>query len=194
MNKVKILISILNIPRLVPHIVLFYRNYDSCIDDVRVNAERKIVTGSVLIQFLYLLVYYKYYRNLFYHRVGWVYHLISFLAPPLDFFFISPNTKIGKGLSLGHCFSTVINAESIGERCSIYQDVTIGVNHGKRPVLHNNVSIFANSVVVGDIELGDNVIVGAGTVLTKSVPANSTVIGNPARIVKKDGETVNLKL
>ena len=194
MNTIKIIISLLNIPRLIPHLLFLLLFKEKCIDDIKKNAEYLIKTDSTIIKFLYLLVFYKYYRNLFYYRIGRVCHLISFLAPPSDIFFICPNTKIGKGLNLSHCFSTVINAESIGANCSIYQDVTIGVNNGKRPVLHNSVQIFANSVVVGGIELGDNVIVGAGTVLTKSVPANSVVIGNPARIIKQNGKHVNISL
>lgn len=194
MNRLKILISLLNIPRLIPHIILFYRYYEKCLDDVEINSAHKIKTNKTIIKFLYLLVYYKYYRNLFYYRIGVVHHFICFLAPKMEFFFISPTTKIGKGLQLGHCFSTVINAESIGSNCSIYQDVTIGVSGHKKPIIHDNVQIFANSTIIGGIEIGNNVSIGAGTILTKSVPANSVVVGNPARIIKQNGQKVNVKL
>ena len=50
---------------------------------------------------------------------------------------------------------------------------------------------FAGALILGDIHIGDNVIVGAGTVVTKSVPNNCTVVGNPARIIRRDGIKVN---
>ncbi len=50
------------------------------------------------------------------------------------------------------------------------------------PRIGNNVDIGANVVIIGDIEIGDNVIIGAGSVVVKSIPADCTVVGNPARI------------
>ena len=54
--------------------------------------------------------------------------------------------------------------------------------------------INVNSCVFGKIKIGNNVVIGAGTVLKKSVPDNCVVIGNPARIIKKDGKKVNITL
>lgn len=53
------------------------------------------------------------------------------------------------------------------------------------PSFGDNVSVYANAVVVGNISIGNNVSVGAGAVVTKSVPDNCTVVGNPMRIIKK---------
>jgi serine acetyltransferase len=54
-----------------------------------------------------------------------------------------------------------------------------------RPTIGDNVSLGANVVIIGDIVIGDNVIVGAGSVVTKSVPNNSVVVGNPARLLRQ---------
>lgn len=63
-----------------------------------------------------------------------------------------------------------------------------------RPTIGNNVTIHCNSVIVGNIIIGNNVVIGAGTVLTKSVPDNCVVVGNPAFILRENGNKVNKKL
>lgn len=64
----------------------------------------------------------------------------------------------------------------------------------ERPVIGNNVTLGANVMILGDIKIGDNVTIGAGSVVTKSVPDNCIVVGNPARIIRQDGEKVNILL
>lgn len=94
-----------------------------------------------------------------------------------------------------HGFSTILNAESIGDNCQVWHGVTIGKSHsGKlepRPIIGNNVKICCHATVLGGITIGDNVVIGANAVVTKSVPANCIVIGNPARILKMGGKRVN---
>lgn len=63
-----------------------------------------------------------------------------------------------------------------------------------RPTIGNNVRIYSNSVVIGNITIGDNVNIGAGSIVLKSVPSNCTVVGNPAYIVKRNGQKVKEKL
>lgn len=65
---------------------------------------------------------------------------------------------------------------------------------GGKPMIMDNVSIFANSVVIGNITIGDNVKIGAGSVVTKTVPNDCVVVGNPAYIIRKNGEKVSIKL
>ena len=59
------------------------------------------------------------------------------------------------------------------------------------PCIGNNVSLMGGCKVFGDITIGDNVTIGPMAVIVKDVPANCTVVGNPARIIRKDGERID---
>lgn len=98
-----------------------------------------------------------------------------------------PSESIGKNLMLWHGFSTIINAQCIGDNCSIWQQVTIGnkLDNGEaKPMIGNNVKICAGAIVIGDIKIGNNVIIAAGAVVTKDVPDDCVVAGVPAKIIK----------
>ncbi len=94
-----------------------------------------------------------------------------------------------KRTKIPHPFGVVIGkGVTIGYDCRIYQGVTIGakLEDGiSYPVIGNNVTIYANSVIVGDIIIGNNVIIGASTLVIIDVPDNSVVVGNPARILSR---------
>lgn len=96
---------------------------------------------------------------------------------------------VGEGLVIQHGFGTRIGCSKIGKDCQVWQGVTIGKARSgieePRPIIGDNVKIYANSLVLGGITIGDNAIIGAASVVLKSVPANCTVVGNPARIVKQ---------
>lgn len=150
-----------------------------------------------------MLSFALYFRNLpefrseVYWRIGRMSHLLSVFAgkhPCL--YFDTPPERFGSGLVIQHGHSTIIHAERIGECCQIWQNVTIGkkVSGGKKPIIGNNVKIYAGSVVLGDITIGDNVQIGANSVVIKDVPANCVVVGNPARIIRRNGVRVNEKL
>ncbi len=94
--------------------------------------------------------------------------------------------EIGGGLSIQHGHGTVILCEYAGKNLSVWQGVTIGKNHGKMPRIGDNVSIYTNAVVIGNITIGNNVDIAAGAVVRKDVPDNCIVYGNPAEIRKKD--------
>lgn len=114
---------------------------------------------------------------------------------PHPCFTIATNMKVAPGFMCIHPFATTVNAESIGKNFIVRNNVTIGNNKsGDRPTIGDNVSINANSVVIGKITIGNNVIVGAGSVVTKSVPDNCVVVGNPAFILKENGDTVKRPL
>jgi len=93
--------------------------------------------------------------------------------------------KIGKGLFIQHGFSTIIAADSVGENCWINQQVTIGYEQNRYPVIGNHVRICCGSIIIGDVHIGDNAIIAAGSVVTKDVPANEIWGGTPAKFIKK---------
>ena len=104
------------------------------------------------------------------------------------------NVKIGKGLYIGHNGYIVINpAATIGDNCNIAVGVTIGQeNRGKRkgaPTIGNNVWIGTNAVIVGNIKIGNDVLIAPLTYVNFDVPDHSIVIGNPGRIIKRDNAT-----
>lgn len=105
---------------------------------------------------------------------------------------IHPAAKIGKGLFIDHGMGVVIGETTvIGDNCTIYQNVTLGgtgKDTGKRhPTLGNNVLVGSGAKVLGPFKVGDNARIAAGAVVLSEVPANSTAVGVPARIVKLNG-------
>lgn len=75
----------------------------------------------------------------------------------------------------------------LGERCNIYQNVTIGVKSRDievYPTIGNNVTIYANSCILGDVSIGDNVIIGSGSFVNSDIPSNAVAVGCPAKVVK----------
>lgn len=153
-------------------------------------------------QFLnWLLINDKPFRSIFYfrlkkHKLAWVLSHI-FLKDVRN---IEIDGNIGGGLCIFHGQGTVIACHSAGENLRVWQNVTIGRNPNTmvsgidRPTIGNNVRIYSNSVVIGNITIGDNVNIGAGSIVLKSVPSNCTVVGNPAYIVKRNGQKVKEKL
>lgn len=87
------------------------------------------------------------------------------------------------GLFISHN-SCVVFPKQAGTNLRIGPGVVIGRAGDDYPVIGNNVYIAANSTVIGNITIGDNVIIGAGSVVTKNIPNNSVVIGNPARVIR----------
>ena len=89
---------------------------------------------------------------------------------------------IGGGLMVSHYHSVIFPKET-GKNFRVGPGVVIGRN-GDFPVFGDNVYVAANATVVGNITIGSNVIIGAGSVVTKDVPDNVVVVGNPARVIK----------
>ena len=100
-------------------------------------------------------------------------------------------TLIGGGIYLMHFGGVIINGGAvIGENSTIYQGVTVGMARlkGKNvPTIGNNCVLGAGSKVLGDITIGDYVMIGANAVVTKSVDSECVVAGNPARIINRNG-------
>jgi serine O-acetyltransferase len=112
---------------------------------------------------------------------------------------IHPGAKIGKRLFIDHGMGVVIGETcEIGDNVTIYQGVTLGgtgKEKGKRhPTVKDNALISSGARVLGAITIGENAKVGAGSVVLQDVPANSTVVGIPGRIVVQNGIKVNKDL
>jgi serine O-acetyltransferase len=106
---------------------------------------------------------------------------------------IHPGAAIGKGLFIDHGMGLVIGETTIiGDNVTLFQGVTLGgtgKEKGKRhPTLGNNIVVGTGAKVLGNITIGDNVSIGANAVVLRDVPANSTVVGVPGRIAKKEGK------
>ncbi len=118
---------------------------------------------------------------------------ISQLARWLTGIEIHPSAKIGARFFIDHGMGVVIGETAeVGDHVTLFQGVTLGgtgKERGKRhPTLGNHVVVGAGAKILGGITIGDNVKIGANSVVLKSVPPNSTVIGVPARIIKTHGE------
>ena len=104
---------------------------------------------------------------------------------------IHPGAQIGKGFFIDHGHGVIIGETTIiGDNVTLYQGVTLGgtgKEHGKRhPTIGNNVMISAGAKVLGSFSVGDNTKIGAGSVVLEEVPPNSTVVGVPGRVVKRN--------
>ncbi|MCW3160416.1 serine O-acetyltransferase [Chryseobacterium oryctis] len=107
---------------------------------------------------------------------------------------IYPETEIGEGFYLGHWGSLVINPKAkIGKNCNIAQGVTIGQqNRGKNqgfPIIEDEVWIGTNAVIVGGISIGTNSLIAPNSYVNFDVPANSIVVGNPAKVYPSNNAT-----
>lgn len=108
---------------------------------------------------------------------------------------IHPAAKIGKSVMIDHGAGVVVGETAeIGDGCILYQGVTLGgtgKDVGKRhPTLENDVMVSAGAKVLGPLTIGAHSKIGAGSVVLKSVPAHSTVVGVPGRVVKQDGKRI----
>ncbi|MDQ0273727.1 serine O-acetyltransferase EpsC [Cytobacillus purgationiresistens] len=109
---------------------------------------------------------------------------------------IHPAAKLGKGIFIDHGMGVVIGETAeIGDNATIYHGSTLGgtgKDTGKRhPTIGKNVVISAGAKVLGPLTIGDNSKIGAGSVVLKNIPENSTVVGIPGRIVKKNDEKIS---
>ena len=126
----------------------------------------------------------KLYEKGHYFRARW----ISQRAARKTGIEIHPGAVIGKGLFIDHGHGVVIGETTIiGDNVTLYQGVTLGgtgKETGKRhPTLEDNVMVSVGAKVLGSFTIGENSKIGAGSVVLKEVPPNSTVVGVPGCVV-----------
>ena len=107
---------------------------------------------------------------------------------------ISSNADIGEGFLLSdHCGHTIIGPAKIGKNCNVGHSATIGRTFKKDeegiPTIGDKVWIGTGAVLVGKINIGSNVLIAANSFVNIDVPPNSLVLGNPAKIIKKENPT-----
>ncbi len=168
-------------------------------DDIRIIFERDPAAANIfevlLYQGLWAVWIHRVSHFLYKLYIPVIPRLISQIMRLLTLIEIHPGATIGRRFFVDHGNGVVIGETSvIGDDVTIYQGVTLGgtgKEKGKRhPTIGNGVVIGAHAIVLGNINIGDNSRIGAGAVVTKSVPPNSTVVGNPARVVVREGKRI----
>jgi serine O-acetyltransferase len=151
------------------------------------------LTERILV-FAQLMTWMPEYRNVFYLRAGLPGKLLSIFCRPLSSLDLG-NTSIGPGLFIMHGNGTSVAAVRIGKNCWIHQHVVIGYGEAfelngvspqletDTPSIGNDVTIYAGAKVLGRVIIGDNVTIGANSVVIKDVSPNATVMGIPAKVV-----------
>lgn len=152
----------------------------------------KNIFEVLMYQGLWAVLFHRLAHAFYRLRIPVIPRLISQIARFLTQIEIHPGAAIGKRFFIDHGAGVVIGETAeIGNGVTIFQGVTLGgtgKEKGKRhPTIGNNVVIGAGAIILGAIHIGDNSRVGAGSVVTKSVPPDTTVVGNPAWIIKREG-------
>lgn len=186
--------KIIQVIRSIINIVLyplyrFVRQRDILLEEFNLYRKNLQCPYNGYLSFAWLFLHFPEYRTLVYHRVGRIKHFYSLLYKPQVAFQIdTPKSKLGSNLMIWHGFSTIINAQMIGRNCTIWHQVTIGnkLDDGEcKPIIGDNVKICAGATIIGNIKIGSNSIIGAGSVVVKDVPENVVVGGVPAVIIRK---------
>ena len=123
----------------------------------------------------------------------WVFAKYRFRNISVKLGYSIPINVFSPGLSLPHRGNIIVNSQTrIGENCRIHIGVNIGAHHDKAPRIGNNVYIGPGAILFGDIEIADNISIGANATVNKSITTpNCVVAGTPAKIVKTDSPSWN---
>ena len=164
-------------------------------EEIRVVRERDPAIHSNMEVFLYpsfkVMLYYRLAHKLYLKRRYFLARWVSQKGVRKTGIEIHPGAQIGKGFFIDHGNGVIIGETTvIGDNVTLYQGVTLGgtgKEQGKRhPTVGNNVMISTGAKVLGSFKIGDNSKIGAGSVVLEEVPPNSTVVGVPGRVVKRD--------
>jgi serine O-acetyltransferase len=170
------------------------RQIQSDINTVKRKDPAARTTLEILLTYsgLHAVLFYRVSHQLYIRKLFTLARIVSQFARLLTGIEIHPGAKIGKGLFIDHGSGVVIGETAeIGDNCLIYQGVTLGgtgKERGKRhPTLGNNVMVGAGARVLGPFSVGNNVKIAANAVVLEAVPDDSTAVGVPARIVRRNG-------
>ncbi|WP_289199248.1 serine acetyltransferase [Bacteroides acidifaciens] len=146
--------------------------------------------GSPINNLVYFLRFWPQFRNLFYFRCNEILNIFKIICPKDATISLASdfNEIAGGGIFFEHAYMARIAAKKIGKGCIIRQLTTFGVKsrdrHDEKPTIGNNVDFGVNVTCIGNITIGDNAVIAAGSVVVKDVPANAIVAGNPAKVIK----------
>lgn len=164
-------------------------------EEIRIIRERDPAIHSSMEVFLYpsfkVMMHYRIAHRLYEKQHYFLARYISQRGVRKTGIEIHPGARIGRGFFIDHGNGVIIGETTIiGDNVTLYQGVTLGgtgKEHGKRhPTIGNNVMISAGAKVLGSFTIGDNSKIGAGSVVLSEVPPNSTVVGVPGRVVKRN--------
>lgn len=130
------------------------------------------------------------FRNIFFYRIQSHSNFLQALCPPDSTISIADDCIdiAGGGIYYEHAICTIMCLKKIGYGCTFRQLSTFGVKsknrHKESPSIGCNVDFGVNVSVIGDVHIGDNAVIAAGSVVVKDVPENAIVAGNPAKIIK----------
>lgn len=168
-------------------------------EEIEIIKERDPAIKSSMEVFLYpsfkAILRYRLAHKLYLHKHYFLARWISQRTARKTGIEIHPGATIGKGLFIDHGNGVVIGETAIvGDNVTLYQGVTLGgtgKESGKRhPTIGNNVMVSVGAKVLGSFTVGENSKIGAGSVVLSEVPANSTVVGVPGHVVKRDNVKV----
>ncbi len=168
-------------------------------EEIKLIRERDPAIHSNMEVFLYpsfkVMLYYRTAHKMYLKKHYFFARWISQRAARKTGIEIHPGAQIGKGFFIDHGNGVIIGETTvIGDNVTLYQGVTLGgtgKEQGKRhPTIGNNVMISTGAKVLGSFKIGDNSKIGAGSVVLKEVPPNSTVVGVPGRVVKRDNKAL----
>ncbi len=178
----------------MPHLFSLIR------EDVTTVLERDPAARSRLEVFLcysglHAVWFYRINHWLWNHRLFLLGRFLSQIARWLTGIEIHPGAKIGRRLFIDHGLGVVIGETAIvGDDVTLYQGVTLGgtgKEHGKRhPTIEDSVVVGSGAKILGNITVGRNCRIGAGSVVLRNVPEDSTVVGVPGHIIFREGKRV----
>lgn len=152
-------------------------------------AAKNIWYVILLYQGFHVLLFYRIAHFFYKRKCFFLARLISQIARFLTGIEIHPGAKIGRRLFMDHGMGIVVGeTATVGNDCTIYHGVTLGGTGKERKKRHpdvgNHVMVGCGTKILGPIKIGDNVKIGANSVILKDVPDNVTIVGIPGKIVK----------